>query len=205
MSPFSDKWRTNSLTATPQRINSSQRPMLPKSAKIGIAQYRTFSAVELRYTSAFAILAPSFHTRTQVRTVDSTQLYKYKIMVALFLDLIPIHDLYCLIMAIFSPLRLSQLLLPVAATPVGLQHPIHHGITWRPCGLGLNETAPMSCGSLAVPLDYTDTSSNKKLMLELLKVDAVNSPSRGSILFNFGGPGASGKADLAYFAGMLLG
>ncbi|KAL6404980.1 hypothetical protein AUP68_11819 [Ilyonectria robusta] len=108
-------------------------------------------------------------------------------------------------MAIFSPLRLSQLLLPVAATPVGLQHPIHHGITWRPCGLGLNETAPMSCGSLAVPLDYTDTSSNKKLMLELLKVDAVNSPSRGSILFNFGGPGASGKADLAYFAGMLLG
>lgn len=179
--------------------------MLPKSAKTGIAWHRAFSAVELRYTAAFVILAPSLHPRLQVRTADSTQLYKSTIMVALFPYLMPIHDLYCLIMGIFSPFRLSQLLLPVVATPLGLQHPIHHGITWRPCGLGLNETAPMSCGSLAVPLDYTDTSSNKKLMLELLKVDAVNSPSKGSILFNFGGPGASGKADLAYFAGMLLG
>lgn len=179
--------------------------MLPKSAKTGIARHRTFSAIELRYTTTFVILTPSLHTRTQVRTADSTQLYKSTIMVALFLDLVSIHDLYCLIVSIFSPLRLYQLLLPVAATPLGLQHAIHHGITWKPCSLGLNETAPMSCGSLAVPLDYTDTSSNKKLMLELLKVDAVNSPSKGSILFNFGGPGASGKADLAYFAGMLLG
>ncbi|KAF7547481.1 hypothetical protein G7Z17_g7696 [Cylindrodendrum hubeiense] len=109
-------------------------------------------------------------------------------------------------MGIFSPRRLLQLLPVILATPLGLQQNIrNHGIVWKSCDLGLNETAPMLCGSLVVPLDYTDTYSSETIKLELLKVDAVKSPSKGSILFNFGGPGATGKAAFALYANLLLG
>lgn len=62
-------------------------------------------------------------------------------------------------------------------------------IEWGPCdfqGLG---TLPIECGSLSVPLDYRDPSSNKTLNLELLRSRAIKTPSKGSILVNFGGPG----------------
>ncbi|KAH7161232.1 TAP-like protein-domain-containing protein [Dactylonectria macrodidyma] len=113
-------------------------------------------------------------------------------------------------MAIFSSLRLSQLLSVAIATPLGAAMCVprsntSHGITWKSCDLGLNETAPISCGSLVVPLDYTNETSDETLTLELLKVDAVNGPSKGSIMFNFGGPGTSGKGDFAYYAKLLLG
>lgn len=60
-------------------------------------------------------------------------------------------------------------------------------IVWHPCQQegGL----PASCGTVTVPLDYTDPDSNKTLDLSLVKVSAAKQPSRGSIIFNNGGPG----------------
>lgn len=62
-------------------------------------------------------------------------------------------------------------------------------IEWGPCDFEALGTLPVECGSLAVPLDYTDPSSNRTLNLELLRSRAIHTPSKGSILFNFGGPG----------------
>lgn len=62
---------------------------------------------------------------------------------------------------------------------------------------------PVSCGTLNVPLDYTDQHSNATLALELRRIPAAHGPSRGSILFNFGGPGDSGFADVAVFGDLL--
>ncbi|CAL8580360.1 hypothetical protein XPA_006089 [Xanthoria parietina] len=49
------------------------------------------------------------------------------------------------------------------------------------------------CGTLTVPLDYVDTTSNATLELQLVKVSAVKQPKKGSILFNPGGPGSPGR------------
>ncbi|KAL8801968.1 MAG: hypothetical protein Q9200_006754 [Gallowayella weberi] len=64
-------------------------------------------------------------------------------------------------------------------------------INWFPCMQ--NGTLPLTCGTLAVPLDYTNTTSNATLELQLVKVSAVKYPKKGSILFNPGGPGAGGR------------
>lgn len=74
-------------------------------------------------------------------------------------------------------------------------------IRWSPCDI--NGTLSVLCGNLSVPLDYTNPSSDATLDIELLKTPAVNKPSRGSILFNFGGPGADGRADFAYYGPRL--
>lgn len=77
-------------------------------------------------------------------------------------------------------------------------------IQWSPCGdLGFNETVPLSCGSLTVPLDYTEPDSGETLDLQILKVPALKQPSKGSVFVNFGGPGASGIADIALAGGLL--
>lgn len=75
------------------------------------------------------------------------------------------------------------------------------GIDWSPC----NQTELTSwgafiaadCGTLNVPLDYSNESSTEKLPLELLRVPAAVQPTKGSILFNFGGPGEPGRSGLA--------
>lgn len=59
------------------------------------------------------------------------------------------------------------------------------------------------CGSLTVPLDYTDASNNATINLEIVKVPAKNTPSRGSVFLNFGGPGSSGVADVAAVGGQI--
>ncbi|EFE37774.1 proteinase, putative [Trichophyton verrucosum HKI 0517] len=74
-------------------------------------------------------------------------------------------------------------------------------ISWGPCDI--NATLPIQCGSLGVPLDYTDSKSNATLNLQLLKVPAINGASKGSILFNFGGPGFGARAKLAGAAKIL--
>jgi pimeloyl-ACP methyl ester carboxylesterase len=61
----------------------------------------------------------------------------------------------------------------------------------------------MDCGTLLVPLDYTNTSSNATLELQLARIPALSRPSRGSIQFNFGGPGEPGRPLLAQFAPVL--
>ena len=68
-------------------------------------------------------------------------------------------------------------------------------VTWQPCSQQ-NGTLPIQCGTLTVPLDYSDPTSNRTLDLQLVKVNAVKSPRKGSILFNPGGPGDSGRAQV---------
>ncbi|KAG5205921.1 Tap domain-containing protein [Trichophyton interdigitale] len=75
-------------------------------------------------------------------------------------------------------------------------------VSWGPCDIA-NATLPIQCGTLGVPLDYTDSKSNETLNLQLLKVPAINGPSKGSILFNFGGPGLGARANLAGAAKIL--
>jgi hypothetical protein len=67
-------------------------------------------------------------------------------------------------------------------------------ISWADCPTDLK--IPSQCGSLAVPLDYTDENS-KTLNLTLLKVKATKKPFKGSILYNPGGPGVPGASALA--------
>ncbi len=68
---------------------------------------------------------------------------------------------------------------------------ITRSINWFPCTQ--NGTLPITCGTLTVPLDYVDTTSNATLELQLVKVSAVKQPKKGSILFNPGGPGSPGR------------
>ena len=77
-------------------------------------------------------------------------------------------------------------------------------IQWEPCGdLGVNGTTELECGSLAVPLDYTVPDSGETIDLEILRVPAPNQPSKGSVFFNFGGPGASGIAEMSLMGSAL--
>ncbi|KAL8716865.1 MAG: hypothetical protein Q9225_005836 [Loekoesia sp. 1 TL-2023] len=68
-------------------------------------------------------------------------------------------------------------------------------INWFPCTQ--NGSLPLTCGTLRVPLDYTNTAFNATLELQLVKVNAVRQPSKGSILFNPGGPGEGGRELIA--------
>ncbi|KAL2795432.1 Alpha/Beta hydrolase protein [Aspergillus keveii] len=91
-------------------------------------------------------------------------------------------------------LSYRTLLLPLSLLAAVLASP---QISWNPC----NETEfpsaiPNDCGTLEVPLDYTDPES-KPLALELLRVPALVRPSNGSILFNFGGPGEAARGTLS--------
>jgi hypothetical protein len=72
-------------------------------------------------------------------------------------------------------------------------------IVWSECPKAVTDlnNVPSECGTLAVPLDYTDSGSVKKLNLKLVKVKAAVQPSRGSILINPGGPGIGGAEYLS--------
>lgn len=74
-------------------------------------------------------------------------------------------------------------------------------IQWGNCDFGAS--ASIQCGSLDVPRDYTDDSAGT-LELPLAKVTAVNEPSMGTILVNFGGPGNDATEMLGGFAELLL-
>ncbi|KAE8152058.1 TAP-like protein-domain-containing protein [Aspergillus avenaceus] len=74
-------------------------------------------------------------------------------------------------------------------------------IKWTPCEA--NQTEAIECGILPAPLDYTNNASNATVNLELRRIPAANSPARGSILFNFGGPGANGFASLEAYGAAL--
>ncbi|MGW0807964.1 alpha/beta hydrolase [Nonomuraea sp. NPDC002799] len=53
------------------------------------------------------------------------------------------------------------------------------------------QDASVRCGKLAVPLDYAKPDG-EKLELALIKLPATGKDKLGSMVFNFGGPGASG-------------
>ena len=66
-------------------------------------------------------------------------------------------------------------------------------IQWGTCDDTLNSTFPLQCGKLAAPLDYTNPNSSATYSLELLRIPvAANTTSKGSVIFNYGGPGAPG-------------
>ncbi|KAF4552792.1 Hypothetical protein D9617_9g025830 [Elsinoe fawcettii] len=64
-------------------------------------------------------------------------------------------------------------------------------ISWGTCDtLRPIEGKTLQCGSLNVPLDYRSPSGGK-LRLALYKIPAIKQPAKGSIIFNFGGPGVA--------------
>lgn len=71
-------------------------------------------------------------------------------------------------------------------------------VQWGPCAI--NGTLPVECGNITVPLDYSKPELLTTLTIGLLKVPATKQPKKGSILFNFGGPGFPSRADLAGLA-----
>lgn len=89
------------------------------------------------------------------------------------------------------------------ATALSLKHARTNSVKWGPCSEALPSSLPIECGNLTVPLDYANPNSTKTLELELLKVPALKGPSKGSILFNFGGPGLGTRASLADRAYLL--
>lgn len=109
-----------------------------------------------------------------------------------------------------STMLFSRTFLSVCFLACGLASPVtisgrnqpEGKVSWGPCDIA-NATLPIQCGTLGVPLDYTDSKSNETLNLQLLKVPAINGPSKGSILFNFGGPGLGARANLAGAAKIL--
>jgi hypothetical protein len=69
-------------------------------------------------------------------------------------------------------------------------------IEWSECtDPTLIGALPFDCSSITVPLDYADDSVGS-FDLELVRVPAVKEPSLGTILMNFGGPGAEGRLTL---------
>jgi hypothetical protein len=67
-----------------------------------------------------------------------------------------------------------------------------------------NVTFPFECSNFTVPLDYLDDKANKTINLQLSKIPAVNGDSKGTIFFNFGGPGLEARATLISQGEMLL-
>ncbi|KAI1801215.1 alpha/beta-hydrolase [Daldinia bambusicola] len=86
------------------------------------------------------------------------------------------------------PLQLSFIALSLAQTQGASK------LQWGPCNkTEVPSEVPVDCSVLMVPLDYTEPDSDEKLQLDLVRVPALNKPSKGSILFNFGGPGGTGR------------
>lgn len=76
-------------------------------------------------------------------------------------------------------------------------------IAWQPC-TDIESSAPLECATVQVPLDYDDPAG-EQIDIAMSRLAAVD-PSRreGAILFNPGGPGASGR-DLTEAVASLLG
>ncbi|KAF2153667.1 hypothetical protein K461DRAFT_311754 [Myriangium duriaei CBS 260.36] len=72
-------------------------------------------------------------------------------------------------------------------------------IEWITCG-ATSTGLTVQCGGLEVPQDYQDAASGK-VTLKLVKVLATVQPSKGSIIYNPGGPGEGGRADVTGYAG----
>ncbi|KAL2130243.1 hypothetical protein VTI74DRAFT_6720 [Chaetomium olivicolor] len=77
-------------------------------------------------------------------------------------------------------------------------------IQWGVCDFPSTGTLPIECGNLSVPLDYTSPSSSETLTLALIRSRAPQTqPSKGTILFNFGGPGYGAIQTLNALAELL--
>ncbi|ETS76223.1 hypothetical protein PFICI_11610 [Pestalotiopsis fici W106-1] len=95
----------------------------------------------------------------------------------------------------------------VSAKPLGIragQNSTSGTIEWGACEESINSTLPIQCGTLTVPLDYTNVSDTRTIDLALLRIPSLNTTSKGSILFNFGGPGAEARNTLVSYEETLM-
>ncbi|PNH35924.1 hypothetical protein VD0004_g8198 [Verticillium dahliae] len=68
---------------------------------------------------------------------------------------------------------------------------VKKSLEWKTCNPGKSKysKAEIECSSLQVPRDYTTPKSRERVTIELVRAKAKKQPSRGSILYNPGGPG----------------
>ncbi|KAF4457089.1 Peptidase S33 tripeptidyl aminopeptidase-lik [Fusarium austroafricanum] len=101
-----------------------------------------------------------------------------------------------LILQVVSFVLLAPLTGAVSLKPKGLK--------WEKCkDIVSNSSLPYKCATHEVPLDWT-APQNNTIKLQLIKVPATKQPAKGSIQFNFGGPGLEGRNTLLAFAERLL-
>jgi hypothetical protein len=109
-------------------------------------------------------------------------------------------------------MALLRLFTQLALASSALAIPLHsgdgkkaEGIKWGPCDFENAGTGPIECGTLDVPLDYTDKANGEKLTLSLIKSPALTKTAtkKKSILFNFGGPGFGAVESLNQLADAL--
>ncbi|KAM0321651.1 hypothetical protein ACHAQA_010007 [Verticillium albo-atrum] len=86
-----------------------------------------------------------------------------------------------------------------------LAQPAQEAIEWGSCDEALSSIGrlPVQCGNITVPLDYADPESDMTLELPLLRVPALKQPSKGSIIFHYGGPGPGGRESMAAFGELM--
>jgi hypothetical protein len=113
-----------------------------------------------------------------------------------------------------SSLLAAALLLsvPSFASPTRRDYPTNNSLlTWKPCDLAFSTAqqatidahgVPLQCSNFEVPLDYTDSTSNVTLELQLIRVEASKQPIKGTIFMNPGGPGGSGVEEIAEYGPM---
>ncbi|KAM0534088.1 hypothetical protein ACHAQF_006773 [Verticillium nonalfalfae] len=87
-----------------------------------------------------------------------------------------------LLLALLASLTLSE---PISASAV------KKSLEWKACNPGesAHSKTKVECSSLQVPRDYTTSKSKERVTIELVRAKAKKQPSRGSILYNPGGPG----------------
>jgi hypothetical protein len=109
-------------------------------------------------------------------------------------------------------MALLRLFIQLALVSSALATPLHRrhgnkakGIKWGPCDFENAGTRPIECGTLDVPLDYTDKANSGKLTLSLIKSPTLTKTAteKKSILFNFGGPGFGAVGSLNLLADAL--
>ncbi|KAF2153791.1 hypothetical protein K461DRAFT_276837 [Myriangium duriaei CBS 260.36] len=86
----------------------------------------------------------------------------------------------------------------------GLEASAASTINWTSCASALtdpsNDSPAIQCADLQVPRDYTNVGAGN-ITLKLTKLVATSGPSKGSILYNPGGPGLSGRSQVAGYTG----
>ncbi|KAM0544207.1 hypothetical protein ACHAPJ_011958 [Fusarium lateritium] len=98
----------------------------------------------------------------------------------------------------------SQALFLLLAYSAGATSLKTRGLKWEKCNdIVSNSSLPYECTTHTVPLDWTEPHKGT-IELQLIKVSAPHQPSKGSVQFNFGGPGFENRNALLYDAERLL-
>lgn len=100
-------------------------------------------------------------------------------------------------MRLFSVYLLSSCQVVSVFAASNYSQPAH--IKWGPCSNTTEIPLPIQCGTVLVPLDYTNKTSDAKIPIELQQLPATKGPKKGSILLNFGGPGSDGIRSIVKF------